>query len=238
MNRHPSSLIDAIFYSTSWAWLLGSESLVPLVRRVRPVLIHYGFNWCWSTCSRPFQPVALFHSPRFDDSFFVLNILLLHLNENFSRSMPLVFSISFCCLACFVLGKTIFPKRIVSDAIPLISLRADSAGWISSNHARQCRDLGRGSRRGERFAFQIPVRWNSRRIFRVIYRNVVIPPPNCPETVRSIFSKLVSKVIDAAIVLWYATHTKNKLVSSTCYKEARRTLPTTMDYAAVSFPKV
>jgi len=26
--------------------------------------------------------------------------------------MPLVFSISFCCLACFVLGKTFFPNEL------------------------------------------------------------------------------------------------------------------------------
>ncbi len=76
---------------------------------------------------------------------------------------------------------------------------------------------------------------SSRRVFRA---KVVIPPCNRRETAQSNFSKLTSKVIDAAIRICYATHTENKLVSSICYKEARRTLPTTMDYAAVSFPKV
>ena len=54
----------------------------------------------------------------------------------------------------------------------------------------------------DRFAF--PFDTSSHRVFRA---KVAIPPCNRRKTAQCNFSKLTSKVIDAAIGVWYATHT-------------------------------
>lgn len=66
---------------------------------------------------------------------------------------------------------------------------------------------------------------------------VISPSPIAHKPSDRIFQNSHQKLLTLLLVFGILRTLKINLVSSTCYKEARRTLPTTMDCAAVSFPK-